>query len=157
MKLTFNVSNTNKLLFNLLIFTCLGIATALAQPKWKLNVTGKAVENGKSLDGVSIKISKSGAEPVTIFASDNGKFSFSLDPNSLYTVRFTKPGGYITKIVTFDTKNVPNDEDERPEPFTFPIQEINIFKEYKGLDVSLLKEPIAKVSYVSASGRFDYD
>jgi hypothetical protein len=156
MKFTFSASYINKIFFNFLIITCLGLATALAQPKWKLNITGKVEENGKSLDGASIKISKSGAEPLTIYASSNGKFSFSLDPNASYTVRITKPGGYITKIVNFDTKNVPNDEDDRAQPFGF-YMEVNIFKEYKGLDLSLLKDPIGKVFYVAAARKFDYD
>jgi hypothetical protein len=156
MKFTFNASYINKIILNLLIFTCLGIATALAQPKWKLNVTGKIEENGKGMEGATLRVAKSGAEPFTIFTSSNGRFSFTLDPNSSYTIKVTKPGGYITKIVTFDTKNVPSDEDERNVPFKFDM-EITLFKEYKGLDLSLLKDPIAKISFVNSARVFNYD
>jgi hypothetical protein len=156
MKFTFKASYFNKAFFNILIFICLGFATALAQPKWKLNVTGKVEENGKSLEGASVKMIKSGGEPVVIYTTGNGKFSFSLDPNASYTAIITKAGGYITKIVNFDTKNVPSDEDDRGLPFGF-YMEVNIFKEYKGLDLSILKEPIGKVFYVATAGKFDYD
>jgi hypothetical protein len=59
----------------------------------------------------------------------------------------TKSGGYITKIVTFDTKNVPNDEDDRPQPFAFQIlTEINISRSTRVWIYALLKDPIAKIS-----------
>ena len=126
---------------------CLGTTIVVAQPKWKLNITGKVEENGKSLDGASIKIIKTGGATNLVYTAGNGKFSFTLDPNANYTVEISKAGGFITKIITFDTKNVPSDEDERMQPFAL-YMEVNIFKAYKGFDLSLLKEPIGKVFYV---------
>ncbi len=156
MKVSFSLKFFLQLLCLTIGLCLIGPLKAYAQPKWKLNVTGKVEENGKAIDGVSIKISKSGAEPITVYSSGNGKFSFTLEPNGYYTVRVTKSGGYITKIITFDTKNVPSDEDERSQPMGF-YMEVSLFKEYKGMDLSLLKDPIGKVSYVLSARRFDYD
>ena len=89
MKFTFKASYFNKAFFNILIFICLGFATALAQPKWKLNVSGKVEENGKSLEGASVKMIKSDGAPVVVDTPWNGKFCCSLDPNSSDTAIIT--------------------------------------------------------------------
>ncbi|MCZ2248126.1 MAG: carboxypeptidase-like regulatory domain-containing protein, partial [Bacteroidia bacterium] len=157
MNFTLKIDFLFKLFFTFLLLFILGSNVKVwAQPNWKLHVFGKISENGKGLDNASIKISKRGAAPVTINTSSNGKYSFDLDPNGVYDIYITKSGGYITKIVNIDTKNVPAIEDERVKPFTFEM-DVDIFKEFKGFDGTLLKDPIGKVNYVASAQIFKHD
>ena len=127
----------------------------MAQSKWKLDIDGKVEENGKKLEAASVKIFKNGTEAASLFTSSAGAFKYSLEPNADYLIKITKAGGYVTKIISISTKNVPNTEDERDfMPFKM---EVTLFKEAPGLDVSVLKEPIGKIFYVQSKNNFDYD
>jgi tetratricopeptide (TPR) repeat protein len=130
-------------------------ALVFAQPKWRLDLDGKVEENGKKLEGANVKILKNGTEVANLFTSSAGAFKYSLEPNADYMVKVTKPGGYVTKLISISTKNVPSSEDDGS--FVPYKLEVTLFKELPGLDVSALKDPVGKVFYIQAKNDFGYD
>ena len=86
------------------------------------------------------------------FTTDKkGKVDFKVPINKDFFIEFSKPG-YVSKIIQVNTHMPP----ERKLAFIFPF-EVNIFKEVEGLDVSILKKPVAKVVYNLIEHQFDYD
>jgi hypothetical protein len=60
--------------------------------------------------------------------------------------------GFVTKFIDVNTKVPP----ERKMAYIFPF-DIDLFESIEGLDVSRLKQPIAKVRYDSQKANFEYD
>lgn len=114
----------------------------------------KTSEKGESkpLDSAMISIYSAQRKLlVTFVANRRGRCDFRLPLNSKFIIEINKPG-YVTKFLEVDTK-VP---DEKKAAFIFPFS-IDIFEDVKGLDVSMLKKPIAKVNYSYGSDNFNYD
>jgi hypothetical protein len=124
---------------------------------WTLEVKGIVTENDKKLSGAVVTVAAGGNTVNTINCSD-GKFDLTLQANQDYTISFTKPG-YITKRISFSTKNVPP---ERAKfNFTaFTIDQVDIFPEIDGSDIDqILQQPVAKILYNPKyhNGDFDFD
>jgi tetratricopeptide (TPR) repeat protein len=130
----------------------LNFSTAFSQPKWQLEIHGVITENDKPLAGAKIASYVKGQEQEVIYTNAKGAFKINLNANAQYLVKMTKSGGYITKVVSFDTRNLPNSEDNNRN-FNFPL-DATLFKEFKGLDPSLLREPIGKVNYNTNKKQF---
>ena len=126
-----------------------------AQAPWTLDFDGKIKNEttGDKLDGTTITIKRNGSTWKTLTVDKSGKFSFSLEPDAEYTIIFSKPG-FVSKKIYVNTKNVP--PEEATYGFDFPMQ-MNLFEEIEGLDVSILNQPIAKISFDPNSGYFDFD
>ena len=114
----------------------------------------KSSEKGeaKFLDSAYITIYDGTKKPlVTFVTSRKGKCDFKLPLNSKFTIEVTRKG-FVTKLIDVNTK-VPN---EKRAAFIFPFS-IDIFENVKGLDVSVLKKPIAKINYSFGTDHFNYD
>jgi alkylhydroperoxidase/carboxymuconolactone decarboxylase family protein YurZ len=114
-------------------------------------------ENDKKLPGAVITVYENGNAINTINSSD-GKFNFKLYSDKSYMITFTKPG-YITKRISFSTRNVP--QDRAKFGFTpFTIDEVDIFPEMEGTNVDqILQQPIAKIAFDPSyhNGDFNFD
>ncbi len=83
-----------------------------AQKSWKLDVEGNVRDEDSKeiMKGAKIEITKNGSPYKTIFADDNGNFSYSLEPDNSYTVKVSS-GSYVSKIITISTENTPGDDE----------------------------------------------
>jgi hypothetical protein len=82
------------------------------------------------------------------------KLAFPLGKN--YLVGITKQG-YVTKWITISTKNIP--AERLKMPFAQFEMEMELFKNYPGIDYSILNKPLAAIVYNPnpVIDDFDYD
>lgn len=110
----------------------------------------KEKEENAWLDSALITIYQNNVPYSEIWTNKKGKCSFKLALNKAYLIEVSKEG-YVTKRIEVLTK-VP----DQKEYYTFEF-DIDIFESVKGLNVSVLDKPIAKVTYNFLEERFGYD
>ncbi len=162
----FRLKNLPALLFgaHLLFAGLIGSNVFGQSPAWTIEVKGAVTEYNRKLAGAVITVFANNS-PVNTINSRDGKFDFNLSPDNDYTITFTKPG-YITKRISFSTKNVPDERGKHGfDPYT-SISEVDIIPLMKGGDFEsradqLLLQPVAKVAYSptlnGGKGDFTYD
>jgi hypothetical protein len=114
----------------------------------------KGIENEKEalpLDSVLITIYQGDVPYSEKWTNKKGKCAFKLPLDKQFTLEIARKG-FVTKYITVITK-VPN-EQKRIFNFSF---DVDLFETVPGLDVSVLKNPIAKVSYNLGMENFAYD
>lgn len=130
----------------------------LDNPKYYLMLDGmiyqSAVsENGKQklLDSVVVRVLNETDFTMDKRYSKKGRCAIKLPLGKKYTIEFSKRG-YVSKIIEVNSK-VP-----RYDTFVsvFPF-DIDLFQEVAGLNVAVLNEPIAKITYNNFNKTFDYD
>ena len=100
------------------------------------------------LDSALVSILNEKKELVTTFYSNRkGKVDFKLPLQRKFSIEISKKG-CVSKNTKMPQNKVKNYE------FSF---DIGIFEEVKGLNVSVLKKPIAKINYNTFMSVFDYD
>ena len=113
----------------------------------------KATDKGKVklLDSVMIRVLNETDFVLATRYSKKGNCEIKLPLNKKFTIEFSKRG-YVSKIIAINT-GVP-----KYEMFinVFPF-DIDLFEEIAGLDVEVLREPIAKITYNNFNKTFDYD
>jgi len=113
---------------------------------------------------VKFKIEDGGFEETTVVIKNNtsgesnsipgaSKFDLDLKMNSDYIISFMKPG-YITKRIAFNTKAPVERVNQGFYPFTF---EVNLFKQYDGVNIVVFNQPVGKIEYSRLIDDFDYD
>lgn len=107
-------------------------------------------EDSQWLDSALITILQNGIPYSEIWTNKRGKCSFKLALNKVYQIEVSKEG-FVTKIIEVNTK-----VRDRHDYYSFDF-DIDIFEKVKGLDVSVLEKPIARVSYNYLDERFGYD
>jgi hypothetical protein len=110
-------------------------------------------QEGQSLplDSVLITI-YSGDLPISeLWTNKKGKCSFKLGLDKNLKIQISKPG-FVTKYIAVNTKTPATERDA----FSFNC-DIDIFEEVKGLDVTVLKQPVAKITYSPSLEGFQYD
>jgi len=130
--------------------------SAIAQKSWKLDVSGNVRDEDSkaAVKGAKLEITKGGAPYKTIFADDNGNFSYSLDPDNTYTVKVSY-GNYVSKIITISSENTPSDEEVKQN---FKANtEFRIFKKVEDIDYSVLDGPIGSIFFDATENKFDYN
>jgi tetratricopeptide (TPR) repeat protein len=154
-------TNQNRIPFQgsfLLLFVFafyLNFSCVIAQPKWKLVIEGVITENDKPLLGAKVTSFIKGEEQEDVYTNSEGVFKINLNANTEYIVKITKLGGYITKVLSFDTRNVPKSEDNISS-FNLSF-DAALFKEFTGFDKSLLQTPFGKVKYDENKKQFSED
>ncbi len=108
-------------------------------------------DESKALDSALITIYKNDIPFSEIWTNKKGKCSFKLPLGKQFRIEVSK-NGFVSKRFDVDTK-VPSD---KRDSYTFSF-DIDIFEEIPKLDVSILKKPIAKVSYNLIVEQFAYD
>jgi len=114
---------------------------------------GQVTYGKKKLDKAFVKIyADTTSNIVQKMASDNeGWFAFQLPMQKTYTIKISKPG-HVTKIISVDAFMPKSKEGDYYFEFS-----VDLFEEVEGLDVSVLKNPVAKIFFNSFTQKFDYD
>ncbi|MFQ5334623.1 MAG: hypothetical protein ACE5DN_00970 [Flavobacteriales bacterium] len=136
-----------------LIALSLNPESACAQTS-DLQIDGTVRGDGKRLSGAKVQVFQDGNSFDQLTTSSYGKFYFELPLDHNYLLIYSKPG-YVTKRINIDTRGIP--EKIAKNGFSYGGWEVDIFSEVEGLDVSILQKPVAKMSYSSSVGNFDYD
>lgn len=105
----------------------------------------------KPLDSVLVTIYNGSVPYSELWTNKKGKCGFKLPLDKEFKLEISRKG-FVTKYITILTK-VPND---KKSIFNFSF-DVDLFEEVPGLDVTVLKSPIAKVSYNLAMEGFAYD
>lgn len=112
---------------------------------------GDIKEENNPLDSAWVTVFQ-GEVPFSEFMTNKkGKCSFKLPLDKVFKIEVSK-SGFVTKIIEVNTK-VPN---EKKDAYSF-VFDIDIFEEVKGLDVSVLQKPVARVTFNNLETRFAYD
>lgn len=130
-KLNYLVS-TRQFIFLLAAYLSLflGYVGFAQSPAWTIEVKGAVTENNRKLSGAVITVSANNSTVKTINSND-GKFDFLLSPSNDYTISFAN-NGYITKQISFSTKNVPDDRSKHGfDPYT-SISEVELLRVMTG-------------------------
>ena len=86
-----------------------------------------------------------------ILTNKKGRCTFKLPLDKVFKISVSKKG-FVTKYFEVITK-VPFD---KKDVYSFSF-DIDIFEDIKGLDVTVLKKPVAKVSFNQVMEQFAYD
>jgi hypothetical protein len=105
----------------------------------------------KPLDSAIVTIFNGDIPYSEILTNKKGRCSFKLPLDKIFKIEVSK-AGFVTKFFEVNTK-VPS---EKRDEYSF-VFDIDIFEEVKGLDVSVLQKPIAKVAYNVIQEQFAYD
>jgi len=127
---------------------------AHAQTEWTVILNGKVLEAGKPLSRAILILKKNGEDVQKVVTAPNGKFNITLYSDNDYDLYFTKKG-YVTKFISYSTKNVP--EDKIDGIYSEFIFELELFKEMEGLNTSILDFPVFKVKYYPGLKNLEYD
>lgn len=105
----------------------------------------------KALDSALITIYNGDIPYSEIWTNKKGKCSFKLPLDKNLKIEVSKKG-FVTKYIAVNTKVPVNDRDA----FNFSC-DVDIFEEIPGLDVTILKSPIARITYSPSLATFQYD
>ena len=103
------------------------------------------------MDSVLVTIYNGDIPYSEIWTNKKGKCSFKLPLDKSLTIEISKKG-FVTKSISINSK-VPFDD---RDAFNFSC-DVDIFEEINGLDVTVLKSPIAKITYSPSLTTFQYD
>ncbi len=121
--------------------------------KFYLAMKGQTVRGKKPVAKTLFKIY---LDSSTIYqrveADEGGWVAFQVPLQNFFTIKISKIG-YVTKIITIDT-HMPKSNETGDYYFEFGM---DIFEDVPGLDVSMLKEPVAKIFFNTFTKNFDYD
>ncbi|HBX53638.1 MAG: hypothetical protein A2275_09670 [Bacteroidetes bacterium RIFOXYA12_FULL_35_11] len=133
---------------------CLILSNTSFAQKQKLLVSGKiAIDDGKPA-GTVIKIEKDGTHWKNVSVGENGRFTIGLEYQFDYILSFEKKK-YVTKKISISTKLPPDVKiDEGYDPFQFNI---NLFKQYEGVNTVVFNQPVGIIKYSSKKDDFDFD
>ena len=114
---------------------------------------GQILFGKKPLEKAFIRIYADSTKLLQKIESDaEGWVAFQLELQKNYTIKVSKPG-YVTKIITVDSR-MPDSQLAGDYYFEFGM---DLFEDIEGLDVSMLRDPIAKVFFNTFTKKFDYD
>lgn len=103
------------------------------------------------LGGASLHVFYGTTEYTTALTNEKGKCTFRLPLNKTFKIQVSK-FGYVTKYFEVNTKVPP----PNMSTYTFNF-DVDLFEDTKKLDVTVLKKPIAKVTFDVIYQRFQYD
>jgi hypothetical protein len=125
-------------------------SSASAQSRVKAPVKLK-IEDG-DFDGVTVVL-KNNTSGESNSLPGVAKFDLDLKMNCDYIISFSKPG-YITKRIAFNTTSPADRVSQGYYPFNF---EVNLFKQYDGVNIVVFNQPVGKISFNRLIDDFDYD
>ncbi|MFZ6051167.1 hypothetical protein [Halocola ammonii] len=110
-------------------------------------------ETGKKLGDVEITVLRDGNSFDQIETSGNGKYEFTLPLNHVYDIEFDKEG-YISKIIRFDTKGIP--EEDQFGGFRADL-DMSMIEKPEGFDDSVTEEPLGIASFDEQKNSIEFD
>lgn len=106
----------------------------------------------ESLDSAFVNVTnEKGATVIELFTNEKGRCMFRLPLNRKFIIHVSKPG-FVPKTLDVNTKTPQG----KQYNYIFNF-DIDIFEEIKDLNVSVLKNPIAKIAYDLLKKQFEYD
>lgn len=123
---------------------------SIAQEKLKTPIKLN-IEDG-NFDEVSIVV-KNNTTGETNTVAGTSKFDLDLKVGCDYVISFSKPG-YITKKIALNTSAPADRVSQGFYPFNF---EVNLFKQYDGVNIVVFNQPVGKISFNRLIDDFDYD
>jgi hypothetical protein len=130
----------------------------LDKPKYYLLLDGRIFqsavsEKGKQKELDSVKIRVLNETDFTMATRDafKGTCEIKLPLGKKYTIEFSRRG-FVSKIIEVNAIVPKFDMFVSVFPF-----DIDLFEEVEGLDVAVLSEPIAKITFNNFNKTFDYD
>ena len=150
------VGNLRVIFFFLFLFST-SVAFSDGDADWHIAVDGIITKEDQKLKGAIVTLVNLENYPEvtrSIVTPGNGKFIFILKPDKEYLIIASKTG-HVTKKILFSTKNVPDGRVSKEFTY-FPI-EISLFEDIEGLNISILKNPIGKITYNDKINDFDVD
>ena len=103
------------------------------------------------LDSVLITIWNGDLPISELWTNKKGKCAFKLGLNKNLKIQVSKKG-YVSKSIAVNTK-IP---ESKKDAFSFNC-DVVIFEEIKGLDVTILNQPIARITFSPSLEGFQYD
>ncbi len=141
------------LVFAMVFLWVLTPSFALAQKK--LLIDGTLTVGSQKLNAAQVTVFKDGQKSNEVTTKSNGKFEVELELDHLFMLVFGKEG-YVSKKIEVDTRGIPEDEKETANLY-YGKWKVELFEESLGLNTSILKQPIGKVSYSSTYMQFAND
>jgi hypothetical protein len=139
--------------FVLIILALTLIQSAFGQDELLVRGTLKDFDSQKKLLNCDVTVYKNGRVAFLENTGITGKYELHLELGFLYRVKFSRVD-YHSKIVEMDLTNIPPEEQEGGYMMDMPG---TLFKEQKGFDKKILKEPIGKVSYSKETNAMAWD
>ncbi len=117
----------------------------------QLELRGLIQDDLGSMGRVTVSICIDSTVIFTTQSNRSGRCRIVLPLNGRFTLLFSSPG-YVTKKICINTKVPPG----RTEGYRFDFT-LDLFEQINGLDISVLKDPIAIVTFNNFIRAFDYD
>jgi hypothetical protein len=139
--------------FAFIFFIVSGVASAQQAPKVNaVTLRGMITEyDDEPLYNASIKVYEDTTLFTTAASGHDGRCKFTLPLDHEFVLVFVKEG-YVSKRITINTF-VPGSV-RADYKFAFNM---NLFEELKGVDTSILNEPLAKIAFNLPKREFDYN
>ncbi|MFQ5334792.1 MAG: hypothetical protein ACE5DN_01825 [Flavobacteriales bacterium] len=139
----------------LCLFSVAFFCTSFAQENiLKINGVVRDQKDESKLSAVHVAVQQDGMPFRKTITADNGRFAFRLPLESYYVVEFTKRG-YFSKKISVDARHIP--PGDAAFGYEFGGWNVKLFREVKGLDVSVLDQPVARIVYDTVANVFSYD
>ncbi len=128
-----------------------------AQTEWKLVLEGSVSHQGETetpIEKAKIVVKNEGSKYGVFKTNEKGEFKIDLAPDGDYLLVFSSKK-MVSKRLQFNTYNVPEQAAEGGDwLFRF---DVGLFEKEKGVDYSILDEPLAKIYFSEESYDFEYD
>jgi len=148
-----NLKVNAKPLLVIVFVLCAALTKAKTKPA-KLELDVNMQENSVGLPNAWLTVIAYGTSIDTVMVEPDtkGRVKWALDADKLYTVIFSKPG-YVSKRIKVSTKGMHKDAAKN---YYYPVA-INLFKEKKALDITVLKKSIDKIYFDKEKNNFNDD
>lgn len=112
---------------------------------------GRIKYGKKNLEDATISIYDSLKLYQSVKSDRSGWVAFQIPIQKTFKIKITKQN-YVTKIISVDTHMPKLKEGNYYFEFT-----CDLFEQIEGLDISILREPVAKIFFNTFTKKFDYD
>jgi len=129
--------------------------TAQAQSKKYLVITGKIGPESVEAGNGTIEITRNEKEKKIVEISRNLRFRLELEFFSEYSLNFKYPG-HFNKIISVSTE-IPQEVWARDNDFPVFSVEVNLLKEFEGVDKSFAQKPAGRIFYGKGIDNFEQE
>ena len=116
-----------------------------------VEIRGMVDQDFQPLAGGSLNLTENGKQVDRLVTGPSGTFSFKLDFNKIYIVSASKEG-LVSKKIEFNTALPEGTSGKWVAEFA-----MSLFKPCKGLDMSVLEQPVAKIYFNEKKKTFEPD
>ena len=129
--------------FARLLLFCTMTGFSLFSMAQTVEIKGKVKKDNKPAGEVTIEISGPGINTQTLTSKENGGFSFILDLQKSYTIKFSK-SGVVSKMIEFNTKLPP---DQADIIYLYPFN-LDLFDDLGVVsNTDAIPKPVARIAF----------